>query len=240
MAKSRASNADRPRHPPFDDRVDAGKQLASVLPGDLVEPIVLGVPRGGVPVASLVAIHLGAPLDVLVARRVGAPSEPELGIAAVAEGGIRAVDAEALRASGVTSTELDRLVDAEEAEVARRVDRYRAGRPLPPVHDRDVVLVDDRLATGLTADTAVQALRRVDAQRVILAVPVCARDVARRLRDQVETLVCVIEAEGIGGVADVGRWYGSAAPTSDDEVVELLQRARARRGDPGPLRLQGD
>src|SRR5699024_10079859 len=156
----------------FRDRVDAGRQLAETLASEaFADPVILALPRGGVPVAAEVAHHLGQPFDVLVVRKVGAPRNPEFGIGAVAEGGIRFSDPLTLRQLGLDMADFEARAEDEEVELARRVDRYRQGRPLPDLTDRDVVLVDDGLATGVTATAALLAARRLGARRVVLAVP---------------------------------------------------------------------
>jgi putative phosphoribosyl transferase len=207
----------------FRDRADAGRQLAGRLADHpLEDPVVLALPRGGVPVAFEVARGLGAPLEVFVARKVGAPGRPELGIGAVAEGGGDPVVTSTARMLGVGGERLERLVEAERAELHRRVERYRGERPLPDVDDRDVVLVDDGLATGVTAEAALRALRDRGPRRLVLAVPVCAPDTARRLRAVADAVVCVRSPGDFGAV---GYWYDDFSQTSDAEVVDLLERA---------------
>ena len=210
----------------FRDRHHAGRLLAERLiqvvdPATLADPLVLGLPRGGVPVAFEVARALDAPLDVFVARKLGSPRQPELGIGAVAEGGTRVLDDATVRALGVTPEDLERITVREQAELERRVARYR-GRPLPPLTGRDVIVVDDGLATGVTASAALAALRATDAARVVLAVPVAAADTAEQLRATGVVVVSVIEPDDLRAV---GRWYDHFEQTSDDEVLDLLGRA---------------
>src|SRR4051812_3827917 len=182
---------------PFHDRGDAGRALARELgPLDLRDPIVLAMPRGGVPVGYEVARALAAPLDVFVARKIGAPAQPEWGIGAIAEGGAVVVDHRALTAAGLSEDQFAELVARERAELERRVRRYRGDRALPDLSRHDVVLVDDGLATGVTAEAALRALRRSNARashprRLILAVPVCAHDTAVRISALVDEIVCV-------------------------------------------------
>jgi putative phosphoribosyl transferase len=204
----------------FRDRADAGRQLADRLPPDLEDPVVLALPRGGVPVAAPVAARLAAPLDVLVARKIGAPGHEELGIGAVAEGG-PVVGSDLIRALRVTDADFERLTARAREEVARRVDRYRGGRPLPTVRGRDVVLVDDGLATGVTAEAALLALRLAEPRRLLLAVPVGARDTARRLVPPADEVVSVLTPHDL---IAVGAWYRDFRQTTDDEVLELLGR----------------
>jgi putative phosphoribosyl transferase len=213
----------------FEDRVDAGGRLAEVVPDDLVNPMVLGLPRGGVPVAFEVAVRHGAPLEVLVARKVGAPGHAEFGIGAVAEGGVRVAEPASLQMLRLSRAQFDQLAAAEEAELERRVALYRRGRALPPLDVHDVVVVDDGLATGVTAEAAVSAVRRAGAHRVVLAVPVSAPSSAQRLAEIADTVVCVAQPDDFTAV---GLFYENFEQTSDAKVVDLLDRARARRSVP--------
>jgi predicted phosphoribosyltransferase len=210
----------------FRDRTDAGQQLAlDLVDRHLLAPIVLALPRGGVPVAFEVATQLDAPLEVFVVRKVGAPLQPEYGIGAVAEGGSVVVDRQAVLALGLSAEALDRLVDAESKEVQRRVRLYRGERALPELTGRDVIVVDDGLATGVTAEAALAALRAHHPRSLVLAAPVCAVDTALRLRGKADEVVCTDEPKPFGAV---GWFYERFDQTSDDEVLALLARAAAR------------
>jgi putative phosphoribosyl transferase len=207
---------------PFRDRTHAGRVLAGRLLGhDLRSPVVLGLPRGGVPVAAEVATALGVPLEVYVARKIGAPGHEELGIGAIAEGLDEPVLTASSRSLGLRPSDLDALASRVRAEVARRVDRYRAGRPLPELADRDVVVVDDGLATGVTAEAALRALRQRRPRWLVLAAPVCAHDTAARLAGMADDLVCV--EEPLDFIA-VGEWYEDFHQVADEEVMRLLER----------------
>jgi predicted phosphoribosyltransferase len=207
----------------FDDRVDAGRQLAERLSQFKDDnPIVLALPRGGVVVGYEIARALDAPLDVIVARKLGAPGQEELGIGAIAPGGVRVVDEEALRWLGITEARLQNVTERETEEMERRLRHYRGDRPLPDVQGRTAILVDDGLATGVTARAAIRSLRLQKPRRLVLAVPVCASETAERLRSEVDDLVCVSVPRYFRAV---GIWYRDFAQTSDEEVVDLLKRA---------------
>lgn len=190
-----------------------------------MDPVIVAMPRGGVPVAAEVADRLGAPLDVIVVRKIGCPWQPELGIGAVAEGGVRILNEALVAETGVTSHQLEEATNREEAELARRVRRYRGTRPAVPVEDRVVVLVDDGLATGYTARAAVAALRAKGAGRVIIAVPVAPKEGVAAMR-RVTDEVVVIETPS--WFFAIGEFYQDFSQTSDDEVLTTLERAAAR------------
>jgi putative phosphoribosyl transferase len=207
--------------PRFADRDDAGRQLAPAVAealGATANPLVLALPRGGVPVAAPVAAGLGAPLDVLVVRKLGQPGRPELGVGALAEGGEPLWNIDLLRELGLAPDRLARVVESEALELRRRVERYRGGRPPEPVDGRTVVLVDDGLATGVTAMAAVQRVRAGGAARVALAVPVAAAETARRVRRSAE-VICLLEPRRL---RSVGEWYGDFSQVPDDAVTDLL------------------
>jgi putative phosphoribosyl transferase len=205
---------------PFRDRREAGRRLAERLSGLRASaPLVLGLPRGGVPVAFEVAKALGAPLDVLVVRKLGVPFQPELGMGAVGEDGVRVLNPDVLRQAGVTESQLAAVEARERAEVEERAVRLRRGRPAIPLEGRTVVIVDDGLATGGTARAAVHVARARRADRVILAVPVAPPETVAALRRDADDVVAVETPEPFFAI---GGWYSDFSPTSDDEVVELL------------------
>ncbi|MBA2442379.1 MAG: phosphoribosyltransferase [Rubrobacter sp.] len=212
------------REPPFEDRGDAGRRLAEELARYRdEEPLVLALPRGGVPVGYEISRSLGAPLDVLVARKLGAPEQPELGIGAVAPGGVRVIDDHTVALLGLSEEEIDALAERELAEVERRTRRFREGRPEPELRDRTVILVDDGLATGVTARAAIEAVRQQSPRRLVLAVPVCAAQTAKALEQEVDALVSLETPVRLGAI---GLWYRDFQQTPDEEVVRLLESAR--------------
>ena len=211
---------------PFRDRVDAGRRLAvrlRHLRGENV--VVLGLPRGGVPVAAEVARVLDAPLDVIVARKLGVPFHPELAMGAVGEGSALAVNERVVRQAHVREAEFAEAERRERAEVEQRALQFRGDRPRLALDGRTAVVVDDGVATGSTARAACQVARAHGAARVVLAAPVCAPDTARALREEVDELVCL---ETPRWFSAVGHYYIDFRPTSDGEVTALLQQAARR------------
>jgi putative phosphoribosyl transferase len=209
------------RHYRFLDRRDAGRRLAERLaPLADENPVVVALPRGGVPVGREVATALGAPLEILAVRKLGAPHNAEYGIGAVAEDGTRVIDAEAVAVLGLSGGVLDSLIARETEELRRRVAVYRGDRPPLDLEGRTVIVVDDGVATGVTDTAALRALRRRRPRRVVLAVPVCPPDSAARLRDEADEVVCLTMPPLLYGV---GQWYGDFSQVSDDEVVAALR-----------------
>ena len=220
--------------PPFRDREDAGRRLAERLSGYRDEhPVVFALPRGGVPVGYEISHALGAPLEVCVARKLGAPGQPEFGIGAVAPGGVRILNEDVVRRLGIPDDYVEKITEQETAEVERRLRHFRGERPEPEIRGRTVILVDDGLATGVTARAAVKALRRLQPRRLILAVPVCAAQTAELLDPEVDELVCLEAPPDLGAI---GFWYRDFSQTSDEEVIELLESARRQK--PGPTDRQ--
>jgi putative phosphoribosyl transferase len=213
-------------HTRFADRRDAGRQLAAHL-RELAgqNPVVVGLPRGGVPVAEEVAAALGAELEFLAVRKLGAPHNPEYGIGAIAEGGTRIFDPEALAVLGIDNRTLESIVERETVELRRRVEAYRRGRAPRSLQGRVVIVVDDGVATGVTDTAALRAIRSRGPRSLILAVPVCAPDTAIRLRREADDVVCLAEPPLFYGV---GQWYQDFAQVSDEEVIAALGAAPDR------------
>jgi predicted phosphoribosyltransferase len=204
----------------FEDRHDAGRRLADRLAGLAPDdPVVLGLPRGGVPVAAEVARALNAPLDTILVRKLGVPSRPELAMGALGEDGVRVIDATLVERLGISDRALARVESRERLELARRVRRYRGDRPPIALTDRTVVIVDDGLATGATARAAVAVARARGARRVVVAVPVAPPETVVALGEQADEVVALDTPSTLSAV---GAAYVDFRPTSDEEVVALL------------------
>jgi putative phosphoribosyl transferase len=211
----------------FRNREDAGRRLAAELqPYAAERPIVLALPRGGVPVGYEVARALAAELDVWVVRKLGVPWHPELGVGAVAEGGYTHLTDEVLRHVGLSQDELADLVETKQREVEERVRRFRGERPAPLLRDRTVILVDDGIATGGTVRAAIHSIRAQEPKRIILAVPVAASETVAALSAEVDRVVCLLSPTDLYAI---GLWYQDFQQVLDDEVVHLLDRARKER-----------
>jgi putative phosphoribosyl transferase len=185
----------------------------------LERPLILGLPRGGVPVAAAVAGALGAPLDVFVVRKLGLPSQPELAIGAIASGGVRVLNHDVLRAAGVPARVLEEVTRRESEVLAEREALYRRGRPAAAVAGRDVVLVDDGLATGATMRAAATAVAALEPRRLLIAVPVAPVETVEAFRRDGLEIVALLQPEPF---VAVGAWYRDFSPTSDTDVVDAL------------------
>jgi putative phosphoribosyl transferase len=205
---------------PFRDRVDAGRRLAAAL-GHLktAHPLVLGIPRGGVVVAAEVARELGGDLDVIVARKVGAPFSPELAVGAVTSDGTRYIHSESAAAVGVSEDYLERAIEEKAAEARSREERYRAGRRQLDASGRTVVLVDDGLATGSTMIAAARSVRKRNPAKVVVAVPVAPAATVEALRREADEVVCLVVPRAFGAV---GQFYLDFSQVGDEEVERIL------------------
>lgn len=213
----------------FTDRNDAGRRLAERLEflrgKDIV---VLGLPRGGVPVAFVVAQALHAPLDVLVVRKLGVPFQPELAFGAIGEGGVRVLNDEVVRAADLGGDEIAAVENAQRTELDRRCGLFRRGHDRVPLQGRTAVIVDDGVATGATARAACEVAREQGASRVVLATPIGATDIATRFAGYADEVICLETPEFFFAV---GQGYRNFTQTSDDEVIQLLDRARQQSGE---------
>ena len=210
--------------PPFRDRRDAGRQLAAQLAKYKDDPsvIVLGLPRGGIPVAFEIATSLHAPLDVFVVRKLGVPGHRELAMGAIASGGVRVLNQDVLDALDISPMIIDAVARQEQTELERQERDYRGETPAPDFAARTVIIVDDGLATGSTMRAAVAALRQLNPARLVVAVPVGAADTCRRLRKEADEVVCLRTPEPFRAVS---LWYEEFQQTSDHEVGHLLETA---------------
>lgn len=216
---------------PFRDRFDAGRQLAAHLERYANRPdvLVLGLPRGGVPVAYEVAKILHTPLDVFVVRKLGVPGHEELAMGAIASGGVRVLNDDVVRDLQISVSQIDAVTAREERELQQRERLFRDDRPAPNVRDRTVILVDDGLATGSTMRAAAEALRQLDPQRLIAAVPIASAATCATFQDVVDETVCAVTPEPFYAV---GLWYEDFSPTTDEEVRDLLRRHRQEMTPP--------
>lgn len=218
----------------FTDRTDAGRRLGEALrPLADEKPVVLGLPRGGVPVAFEVARALHAPLDVIIVRKLGVPYHRELGFGAIGEGDVRVIHEAIVRMSRANEEDLAEVERTEREELARKARRFRRGRSRIPAEGHTVVIVDDGIATGATAQAACRVARAQGAARVVLAVPVAPPDAVAALREDADEVVALSTPSDF---AAVGEWYEDFSQTADDEVVELLSRSTGETGEAHPGR----
>lgn len=217
----------------FQNRADAGHQLAQKLKHYSTEkPIILALPRGGVPVAYEIAEALKAPLEVLIVRKIGLPWNPELGVGAVAPG-VRILDKKMLYQFGVTTAEIEKIIAKEQQEVERRQELYQQHDDLQKITGKTVILVDDGVATGVTVRAAIQAVKHLTPSKIILAIPVGAAETIQQLSLLVNDLICL---EVPSFFQAVGAFYSSFPQVADDEVMRLLTLAKEKRkkDDPPP------
>jgi putative phosphoribosyl transferase len=214
----------------FPNRAEAGRLLGEKLQkyAGRNDVIVLGLPRGGVPVAYEVAQRLGIPLDVFIVRKLGVPGFEELAAGAIASGGVRVLNEDVLRALPNADEIIESVTAKETAELERREKSYRDDRPAPELRDRVVILVDDGLATGATMHAAVKALRQRDVAKIVVAVPVGPPDTCREFEDEADETICATAPEFFQAV---GQYYEDFSQTSDEEVRDLLARAAQKASD---------
>jgi putative phosphoribosyl transferase len=211
----------------YQDRHDAGKELAQLLGAYAHHPgmLVLALPRGGVPVGYEVAEALGVPLDVFVVRKLGVPGHEELAMGAIATGDVTVLNEDVLRNLQIPPRIIEAVLAAERQELENRERLYRDDRPPPDVRGRTVILVDDGLATGSTMRAAIEALKPQGPARIVVAVPVAARQTCDQLRAEVDDVICALTPEAFYAV---GLWYEDFTPTTDQEVRDLLEANRQR------------
>jgi putative phosphoribosyl transferase len=208
----------------FQNRTQAGELLATKLAayGKRPDVLVLGLPRGGVPVAFEVAKTLNVRLDIVLVRKLGVPKQPELAMGAIATGGVLVLNDDIVKWLGISKAEIDAVAQREIQELERRDRLYRGNRPMPQVKNRTLILVDDGIATGSTLRAAIAALRQQQPQQIIVAVPIAPAAVCQQLRTEVDDVVCAIEVEQLSAIS---LWYEEFAQTSDEEVRALLAEA---------------
>ena len=209
----------------YRDRIEAGRALAMALEEyrGRSDVVVLGLPRGGVPVAAEVATALGAPLDVFVVRKLGVPGHEEFAMGAIASGGVRVIDRATVEGLDIPAYAIEEAVERERRELERRERQYRGGRPAPNIDGRVAILVDDGLATGASMRAAVKALRNLEPARIVVAVPVGASETCRRLELEADEVVCAMAPADFRAV---GLWYEDFSQTSDEEVQSAIARAQ--------------
>ncbi len=213
----------------FADRIDAGRKLAGKLSSyaNREDTIILGLPRGGVPVAFEIAQRLHAPLDILIVRKIGVPDQEELAMGAIASGGIRVFNTDVIRLLAIPPEAIDAVIAEQEQELIRREQRYRGQRPPPDINNKIVILVDDGLATGATMRAAAQAVRQQNAKKIIVAVPVSSYDTYIDFKHYVDEIICLKTPEPFYSIS---QWYQHFNQTTDDEVTELLIQAEKLYG----------
>jgi putative phosphoribosyl transferase len=210
----------------YTDRFEAGKYLAGNLKKyKSTNSLVLALPRGGVPVAYIVAKSLNLPLEVLVSRKIGAPNNPEFGIGAISENSTVVLDKELIKQLKILENSLSRLKMEEERELKRRINKYRKGKKLPNLKGKTAIIIDDGLATGVTAFAAVEAVNKLKPERLVLAVPVCAKETAKKIKEKVDEFYCNFAASVLKAI---GLYYEDFGQISDREVIKLLKRAEDR------------
>lgn len=215
----------------FKDRTEAGRFLAAELTKDILtnsdprarQPIILALPRGGVPIGVMIAQTLHAPLEVINARKIGAPHNLELGIGALAEGNIRILDKSIIKILNISKKELTGETQKAKEELSRRIALYRNNKPLVPLKGKTVILVDDGLATGVSAQAAISAIKKKHPKKLFFASPVCARDSAKALKSLVDGVICITTPVDFTAV---GCWYRNFEQVTDEKVMALLGQSK--------------
>jgi putative phosphoribosyl transferase len=209
----------------FENRYTAGRRLGEVLIDyrHIPDLLVLALPRGGVPVGYEISRALGAELDVLVVRKLGVPYQPELAMGAIATAGARFFNDDVILASGLKQEQVEAVICEQQAELERREKAYRGDKPSPAIQGRTVIVVDDGIATGASIQVAIKALRSLEPETIVVAVPVAPIEGARRLTAVADDFVCLLTPTPFYAV---GQWYRDFRQTTDDEVRELLDKAR--------------
>ena len=208
----------------FSDRTEAGRLLAKQLKpnySNCPDLLVLGLPRGGVPVAHEIAQVLHAPLDICIVRKLGVPGHKELAMGAIATGGVIVLNEDLVRSLRISQKAIEQVVVREWQELERRDRLYRGSRPVPDLGDRTIILVDDGIATGSTLKAALSTIKQQQPKRIVIAVPVASTDVCNELKEEVDEVVCLFTPKWLYAI---GLWYDDFSPTSDEEVCNLLAR----------------
>lgn len=209
----------------FENRQEAGNKLAAqLLPFRKEKSVILAMPRGGVPIGYEVAQVLHAPLSTIVVRKIGLSGNEEFGIGAIAENGVKIIDETSSVVLGIDQEEINDVIELEEKELQRRVEKYRGGKKLPNLKGKTAILVDDGMATGVTARAAIESVKKLNPEKIILATPVCALDTIEGLRSKVDEVICLFSTYNF---MSVGIWYKEFQQVSDDEVVDLLRKAKS-------------
>ena len=214
---------------PFKDRSDAGRKLAKALASyKEQQPVILALPRGGVPVAVEVAAALNAPLDLILVRKIGVPFQPELAMGAVVDGGAPIIvrNEDVIRLAGIDESEFKAICDSELTEIERRRQRYLESRQRADISGHTAIVIDDGIATGATTRAALRATRMRNPKRLVLAVPVAPTDTVAELRSEADDLICLEDHELFGAI---GIYYADFNQVSDDEVIEILKRFPGRK-----------
>jgi predicted phosphoribosyltransferase len=218
----------------FRDRTEAGRVLGSMLQkyAERSDLLILGLPRGGVPVAYEVARALNAPMDLFVVRKLGVPGQEELAMGAIASGGIRVLNQDVISGLAISDAVIESVASMEMRELERRESAYRGGRDAPCLESRCLILIDDGLATGSSMRAAVRAVRTRNPSRTVIAVPVAAPETCSELRDEVDEIVC---ATTPARFAAVGLWYDDFSQTTDEEVKQLYEKIKSVPGTSSPF-----